>query len=153
MWYFWSRNKRYLFIMLSLVQPVIFLNLKLTTHMLESKTFEIELKHACCTWHYQITCGICLYHENFCEKQQCSVFVRCSKLVSDWTCEEDVCWFLFWLCWVFVATCGLSLVAASGGYSLVEVSRASHCDGFSCCRAQAPGCLGFNSCGMWVQNL
>ena len=61
--------------------------------------------------------------------------------------------FFFWLCWVFVATCRLSLVAASGGYSLVEVSRASHCDGFSCCRAQAPGCLGFNSCGMWVQNL
>ena len=28
---------------------------------------------------------------------------------------------LIWLCWVFVAACGLSLVAASGGYSLVEV--------------------------------
>ena len=24
--------------------------------------------------------------------------------------------FYFWLCWVFVAACGLSLVAASGGY-------------------------------------
>ena len=24
----------------------------------------------------------------------------------------------FWLCWVFVAACGLSLVAASGGYSV-----------------------------------
>ena len=31
-------------------------------------------------------------------------------------------WFFFlffWLCWVFVAACGLSLVAASGGYSLL----------------------------------
>ena len=28
----------------------------------------------------------------------------------------------FWLCWAFVAVCGLSLVAASGGYSLVAVS-------------------------------
>ena len=26
--------------------------------------------------------------------------------------------FCFWLRWVFVAACGLSLVAASGGYSL-----------------------------------
>ena len=25
--------------------------------------------------------------------------------------------FYFWLCWVFVAACGLSLVVASGGYS------------------------------------
>ena len=31
----------------------------------------------------------------------------------------------FWLCWVFVAACGLSLVAASGGYSLLW------CTGFS----------------------
>ena len=31
----------------------------------------------------------------------------------------------FWLCWVFVAACGLSLVAASGGYSSLQ------CAGFS----------------------
>ena len=31
----------------------------------------------------------------------------------------------FWLCWVFVAVCGLSLVAASGGYSSLQ------CAGFS----------------------
>ena len=24
----------------------------------------------------------------------------------------------FWLCWVFIAMCGFSLVVASGGYSL-----------------------------------
>ena len=29
----------------------------------------------------------------------------------------------FWLCWVFVAACWLSLVAVSGGYSLVAVCR------------------------------
>ena len=28
---------------------------------------------------------------------------------------------IFWLCWVFVAVCGLSLVLASGAYSLVAV--------------------------------
>ena len=36
----------------------------------------------------------------------------------------------FWLRWVFVAARGLSLVAASGGYSCG--TRASHCGGFSC---------------------
>ena len=39
----------------------------------------------------------------------------------------------FWLCWVFVAARGLSLAAAN------------RC--FSCCRAQAPECMGFSSCG------
>ena len=34
-------------------------------------------------------------------------------------------YFIFWLCWVFVAVRGLSLVAASGGYSLLQ------CAGFS----------------------
>ena len=29
--------------------------------------------------------------------------------------------FIYWLCWVFVAAHGLSLVAASGGYSFVAV--------------------------------
>ena len=31
--------------------------------------------------------------------------------------------YLFLACWVFVAVCGLSLVVASGGYSLVAVGR------------------------------
>ena len=33
--------------------------------------------------------------------------------------------YFFWLCWVFVAVCGLSLVAASGRYSSLR------CTGFS----------------------
>ena len=41
----------------------------------------------------------------------------------------------FWLHWVFIALRGLSLVAVSGGSSLV----ASHCGGFSCCRAWGLG--------------
>ena len=36
--------------------------------------------------------------------------------------------FFFWLRWVFVAACGLSL--ASGGYSLLR-STGSRCAGFS----------------------
>ena len=57
----------------------------------------------------------------------------------------------FWLCWVFVCCVGFSLVATSGGFSLVICytgfslwwillwssgssydTRASHCGGFSC---------------------
>ena len=44
----------------------------------------------------------------------------------------------FWLCWVFVAAHGLSLVARAGA-TLHCGARASHCSDFSCCRAQALG--------------
>ena len=46
--------------------------------------------------------------------------------------------YVFWLCWVFIAARRLSLVVASGGYSMLR------CVGFSlrwllCCRARALG--------------
>ena len=52
----------------------------------------------------------------------------------------------FWLCWVFVAVCRLSLVAASGGYSLLQ------CMGFSLwwlllLRSMGSRHTGFSSCG------
>ena len=46
--------------------------------------------------------------------------------------------FSFWLCWIFIA-CGLSLVAESGGLLSSCSAQASHCRGFSCCKAQALG--------------
>ena len=62
----------------------------------------------------------------------------------------------FWLRWVFVAARGLSLVAASGA-TLHCGARASHCGGFSCCRAWALGTQAsvvvthrLNSCGLWA---
>ena len=56
----------------------------------------------------------------------------------EWCCYEHPCthFYLciyFWLRWVFVAACGLPLVAARGGYSLLWYT------GFSCCRARALG--------------
>ena len=50
------------------------------------------------------------------------------------------------MCWVFLAAHGLSLAAASGGYS------SQWCPSFSsgnvsCYGVQALGCLGFSSCG------
>ena len=54
--------------------------------------------------------------------------------------------YLFWLCWVFVAARGLSLVVASGGYSSLQ------CVGFSLLwllLLQSTGSrhAGFSSCG------
>ena len=55
--------------------------------------------------------------------------------------------FLMFVYVLFLAVLGLhcfesfSLVAESGGHSLV-VHKASHCGGFSCCRAQALECSG-----------
>ena len=54
----------------------------------------------------------------------------------------------FWLHWVFVAMCGLSLIAASGGYSLLQCMgllrwlvllqrTGSRHMGFSSCSTQA----------------
>ena len=56
----------------------------------------------------------------------------------------------FWLRWVFVAVRGLSLVAASGGYSSLQ------CTGFSLrwlllLWSTGSRCAGFSSCGTWAQ--
>ena len=44
--------------------------------------------------------------------------------------------FNFWLRWVFLAACGLSLVVVSGGYSSLR-SAGSRCTGFSSCGTRA----------------
>ena len=54
--------------------------------------------------------------------------------------------YYFWLCWVFVAAFGLSLVAASGGYFSLQ------CSGFALqwlllLRSTGSRCVGFSSCG------
>ena len=59
-------------------------------------------------------------------------------------------YFYFRLPWVFVAACGLSLVAASGGYSSLW------CAGFSLrwllfLRSTGSRRMGFRSCGTWAQ--
>ena len=55
----------------------------------------------------------------------------------------------FRLRWVFIAACGHSLVAASGGYSLLR------CVGFSLrwlflLWSMGSRCAGLSSCGMWA---
>ena len=57
----------------------------------------------------------------------------------------------FWLCWVFVAACGLSLVLGSRGYSLVVVHRLlTVLASLEPCPGQALEWAGFSSCGMWI---
>ena len=56
----------------------------------------------------------------------------------------------FWLCWVFVAARGLSLVVVSGGYSSLW------CVAFSLrwlllLRSTGSRHVGFSSCGTWAQ--
>ena len=62
----------------------------------------------------------------------------------------------FWLHWVFVAACGFLWLRRAGA-TLRCGARASHCSGFSCCRAQALGAQasvvvvrGLSSCGSWA---
>ena len=53
-----------------------------------------------------------------------------------------------WLLRAFVAVCGLSLVGfREQGLLSKGGARASHCCGFSCCRARA---LELSSCGTWA---
>ena len=55
------------------------------------------------------------------------------------------CFFSLWVGCVFVAACGLSLVAAGGSYSSCG-AWTSHCCDFSCCGAGALE-LSLSSCG------
>ena len=71
-------------------------------------------------------------------------------------CRASFLFIYFWLCWVFVAAHGPSLVAASRGYSSCGV-QASHCGGFSCfgvwalgVRASVVAAHGLSSCGLWA---
>ena len=65
----------------------------------------------------------------------------------------------FWLCCVFTEVWASSSCREQG--LLCCSTQASHCSGFSCCKAQALGGgsfsqvqhLGFSSCGTWAQQL
>ena len=54
--------------------------------------------------------------------------------------------FYFSLCWVFIAVVLFSSCSRWGPLSSCS-ALPFHCDDFSYCRTQAPGCLGFSSCG------
>ena len=51
----------------------------------------------------------------------------------------------FFLCWVFIAACGLSLVSESRGYSLVAVHRLLILAASLIAEHRLSGCVGFSS--------
>ena len=72
-----------------------------------------------------------------------------------WSGLPTFYFFFFWLDWVFLALCGLSLVAVGGGgwsATLRCASQTSHCGDFSCCRAQTLG-MGFTGSVFVVHRL
>ena len=78
------------------------------------------------------------------------VFVFLEKSTSLFFSNLFILFIYFWLGWVFVAVHGLSLVAASGGYSSLR------CAGVSLrwlLLLQSTGSrhAGFSSCGAWAQ--
>ena len=59
--------------------------------------------------------------------------------------------FFFLVCAGSLLLCGLSSNFSEQGLAtLLWCARASHCDGFSCCRARALGHSDFSSCGSWT---
>ena len=56
----------------------------------------------------------------------------------------------FWLCWVFVTSHRLSLVAASGVYYLIVEPRLLIAVASLLARAWALGHVGFSGCGTWA---
>ena len=68
-----------------------------------------------------------------------------------WDCFSFENLSIYWLHWMIVAVCGLSLVATSGGYSLVVGCRLfSHCGCFACWVAQALECACLVASGIFL---
>ena len=69
----------------------------------------------------------------------------------EWFSFKIILFIYFWLCWVFVALWGLSLVASSGGYFSLW------CTGFSLrwllLWRTGSRCVGFSSYSTWTQQL
>ena len=64
-----------------------------------------------------------------------------------------LCIYLFWLCWVFVGSWAFRSLCGERELPSGWRCVASHCRGFSCCRARAPGCVGFSSGTTQAQEL
>ena len=78
--------------------------------------------------------------------------LQCSFLLETFFKNLFILFIYFWLRWVFIAACRLSLVAVSGGYSSLQ------CAGFSLwwlllLRSMGSRLAGFSSCGAWAQQL
>ena len=94
-----------------------------------------------CSWRRWNTCDFMVKSSNFDKSGELSFSVTNSFIYL---------FIYLWLHWVFIAAHGLSLVAASGGYSSLR------CAGFSLqwlllLRSSGSRCVGFSCCGTWAQ--
>ena len=71
------------------------------------------------------------------------------SLISNSTRAFFKNWVTFWLWYVFITVCRLSLTAVSQGYLLVSMCRFLTV-AFSCCGARALRRTGLSSCGLWA---
>ena len=82
----------------------------------------------------------------------CGLLNLCYKLEIYFKKFFLILFIYFWLCWVFVAVRGLSLVAVSGGYSSLRFARFS-LRWLLLLRSTGSRCVGFSSFGTWAQQL
>ena len=95
---------------------------------------------------------ICIIFFEFSKRIKVFKYVRCFPFIAFHFLKNLFMLFIYlWLCWVFVAAHGLSLVAASGGYS-VAVHRLLIAVAFLL-RITGSRRVGFSSCGMQTQQL
>ena len=110
-----------------------------------------------------------LSHVQLCDPMNCSTH-QASLVFSRYLIEEenvlllpsdsettgDLCFFFFF-CIFQILKFYLFIFRCVGLHCCTQVfsscsSQASHCNGFSCCRAWTLGCrLGFSGCSMWAQ--
>ena len=78
---------------------------------------------------------------------------KCRSCKENLKGPREVLFFFFNICLFNLAVLGLCCCeqafcsCGKQGLLFTYVSQASHRGGFSCCRAQALGCVGFGSCG------
>ena len=97
--------------------------------------------------------ALCLFHtlfKSFLIPPILKIVHKVNSNLAFFVLNKFILFIYFWLHRVFVAACGLSLVAASGGYSSLR------CAGFSLrwlllLRSMGSRYMGFSSCGTWAQ--
>ena len=70
-----------------------------------------------CVCYVCVSCVCCGYIVCVLSAVYVCIIVLCVSFLSNFY----LCIYLFWLHWVFIAACGLSLVVANRGYSIVVV--------------------------------
>ena len=91
----------------------------------------------------------CIYCPSPSPQTPFSVMYKCLSALTLFFVNNFICWFIYWLCWVFIAAQGLFSSCGEQGLLSSCGAWASHCGGFSFCRAWTLGHK-LSSCGAGV---